>query len=53
MRPQDADACLELLASQGYRFVIEARDIIACLDADSAASRQLQPDVSTFHRASA
>ena len=29
MPPRDADACLALLASHGYRFIIEARDIIA------------------------
>lgn len=27
---QDADACLELLASHGYRFLVDGRDIIAC-----------------------
>ena len=29
MTASDADACLELLASHGYRFLIEPRDIIA------------------------
>jgi FkbM family methyltransferase len=29
MRPSDADACLELLAAHGYRFLLEPRDIIA------------------------
>jgi hypothetical protein len=29
MQGRDADACLEFLAAQGYRFVIEPRDIIA------------------------
>jgi hypothetical protein len=29
MRAADADACLELLASHGYRFLLEPRDIIA------------------------
>jgi FkbM family methyltransferase len=29
MRASDADACLELLASHGYRFLLEPRDIIA------------------------
>jgi FkbM family methyltransferase len=29
MRPNDADACLDHLARRGYRFLTEARDIIA------------------------
>lgn len=29
MRPSEADDCLSFLASHGYRFVVEARDIIA------------------------
>jgi FkbM family methyltransferase len=29
MRTSDADACLELLAAHGYRFLLEPRDIIA------------------------
>jgi FkbM family methyltransferase len=29
MRASDADACLELLAGHGYRFLLEPRDIIA------------------------
>jgi FkbM family methyltransferase len=29
MRSSDADACLELLAGHGYRFLLETRDIIA------------------------
>jgi len=29
MRPADADACLELLAGHGYRFLLEPHDIIA------------------------
>jgi FkbM family methyltransferase len=29
MQPAEADACLELLASHGYRFLLEPRDIIA------------------------
>ena len=29
MPARDADACLELLAAHGYRFLIEPRDIIA------------------------
>ncbi len=37
MSPNDADACLTLLASHGYRFVVESRDIIAHL----AESNQL------------
>jgi len=39
MPSRDADACLELLASQGYRFLIEPKDIIAHRDSqvDGAA----------------
>jgi FkbM family methyltransferase len=37
MPPRDADACLSLLASHGYRFVIETRDIIAHQSAEPAA----------------
>lgn len=37
MPPQDADACLEFLASRGYRFIVETRDIIAYQAAESAA----------------
>lgn len=29
MKARDADACLELLAAHGYRFLVESRDIIA------------------------
>jgi FkbM family methyltransferase len=43
MLPNDADACLRLLAAQGYRFVMEARDIIACLSTDKAASDHHRP----------
>jgi FkbM family methyltransferase len=35
MSAADADACLDYLADHGYRFVVEARDIIAHLDAPS------------------
>jgi FkbM family methyltransferase len=38
MLPHDADACLLHLASQGYRFVIEARDIIAHQSAELSAT---------------
>jgi hypothetical protein len=31
MQAAEADECVELLASHGYRFVIEKRDIIAHL----------------------
>jgi FkbM family methyltransferase len=37
MPPGDADDCLELLASHGYRFIVETRDIIAYQAADLAA----------------
>jgi FkbM family methyltransferase len=52
MRPADADACLENLASQGYRFIIESRDIIAYLDDATGSSRLLIP-TGRSHRASA
>jgi FkbM family methyltransferase len=40
MAGDDADECISLLAGHGYRFVIEERDIIAILAADSlSASR--------------
>jgi FkbM family methyltransferase len=35
--PRDADECLELLASHGYRFIIETRDIIAYQAAELSA----------------
>lgn len=38
MAPRDADACLTLLASHGYRFMLEARDIIAVRAADASAA---------------
>ncbi len=38
MPPQDADACLELLASHDYRFIVEDRDIIAYQSAELLAS---------------
>ena len=38
MPARDADACLALLASHGFRFVIEARDIIAHQAAELAAT---------------
>jgi FkbM family methyltransferase len=37
MSAADADACLTLLASHGYRFIGEPRDIIALLPVSSAA----------------
>jgi FkbM family methyltransferase len=53
MRPEDADACLALLAAQGYRFVVETRDIIACLEMESSESRRPDLAVSSVRRASA
>jgi FkbM family methyltransferase len=38
IRPHDADACLELLASHGYRFLLEPRDIIAHRTAEVASA---------------
>jgi FkbM family methyltransferase len=38
MTATDADACLTLLAEHGYRFVIEARDIIAVRTANTSES---------------
>jgi FkbM family methyltransferase len=38
MTAADADACLMLLGEHGYRFVIEARDIIAVRTADTSES---------------
>lgn len=35
LRRRDADDCLELLASYGYRFLVEPRDIIAVHTADA------------------
>jgi FkbM family methyltransferase len=40
MPAADADACLTLLASHGYRFLVEPRDIIAYLD---HSTRRSQP----------
>ena len=37
MTASDADACLELLAEHGYRFLLEPRDIIAYRDAAASA----------------
>jgi FkbM family methyltransferase len=37
MSAADADACLILLASHGYRFIVESRDVLALLDVPSAA----------------
>jgi len=38
MSPGDADACLALLASHGYRFILENRDIIAHQSAELSAT---------------
>jgi FkbM family methyltransferase len=38
MPPQDADACLALLASHDYRFIMESRDIIAYQSAELMAT---------------
>jgi FkbM family methyltransferase len=43
MRTRDADACLKFLASHGYQFVIEPRDIIAHHQAVTAASIVPEP----------
>lgn len=40
---RDRNACLELLADQGYRFILEDKDTTAVLDAE-AASRETLPD---------
>jgi hypothetical protein len=37
LSPRDADQCLDLLASHGYRFIIETRDIIAYQAAELTA----------------
>lgn len=43
LSPRDGDACLTHLAAQGYRFILESRDIIAHLAAEPAtASAPLQ-----------
>lgn len=44
MTSGDADACLQLLAAHGYRFVVEPRDIIAVL-ADDARELASHPAV--------
>ena len=46
MSGRDADACLALLAAHGYRFIVEARDIIAvratgCSDVIAAVPRRI------------
>jgi FkbM family methyltransferase len=38
MPPRDADACLSLLASHGFRFILETRDIIAHQSAELSAT---------------
>ena len=38
MPPRDADECLALLASHGFRFIMEARDIIAYQAAELSAT---------------
>lgn len=38
MSPNDADACLALLAAHGYRFILEGRDIIAHQSAELMAT---------------
>jgi FkbM family methyltransferase len=43
MLSRDADACLEFLASHGYRFVIEPRDIIAHLSANAEVTIPADP----------
>ncbi len=48
MRPAEADTCLEHLASHGYRFVIESRDIIAHLG--DVAGSNCSPRVDTRSR---
>ena len=35
---RDRDNCIELLASHGYRFLVERMDVIACLENATAAS---------------
>jgi FkbM family methyltransferase len=41
MTPSDADDCLALLSSHGYRFIVETRDIIAYQAAELAAAPAL------------
>ncbi len=38
LSPRDGDACLAHLAAQGYRFILESRDIIAHLAAEPATT---------------
>jgi FkbM family methyltransferase len=47
MPPRDADTCLDFLASHGYRFIVETRDIIAYQAAE------LSPALAPAHRRTA